>query len=190
MTKDSLGIAEAVKHWFPEHLYHEMSGNTQLIIMLILTLGQGIHFIKLCVLHARFAAQLEIEEMEVHSFHLPHSVPCQTMSLHAHGHFAPVSRKEILSVIEKSEQDLYKYEPALHIGTESVPKFKFCTHHVLMVACALYQHFSELRMEELIIMVVFKQFNKSHQIFEVQNTFPIMSVALPSAIVIFLVQLF
>ena len=110
-----------------------------------LTLGQGIHFIRLCVLHARFSAQLEIEEMEVHSFHLPHSMPCQTMSLRAHGHFSPVSRKEILSVIEKSEQDLYRYEPVLHVSTESVPKFKFCTHHVLTVACVFYQNFSELR---------------------------------------------
>ena len=137
MTKDSLGIAEAVKHWFPEHLYHEVSGNTQLTIMLILTLGQGICFIKLCVFHVRFAAELEIEEMEVHSFHLPH-------------------RKEILLAIEESEQDLYKYEPALHVGTESIPKFKFCTHHVLTIASTFYQNFTELRTEESIIMVVVK----------------------------------
>ena len=178
--KGSLGAAEAVKHWFTEHLYHEVSGNTQLTIMLILTLGQGICFIKLCVFHVRFAAELEIEEMEVHSFHLPHSAPCQKMFLRTHGYFAPMTRKEILLAIEESEQHLYKYEPALCVGTESIPKFKFCTHHVLTIASTFYQNFSEPRTEKSIIMVVVKRFNKS---LEVQNTFPIISVALPSAIV-------
>ena len=182
--KDSLGAAEAVKEWFTERLYQEVSEYTQLTIMLILTLGQGVRFVKFCVLRARFAAELEIEGMEVHSFHLPNSAPCQTTSLRAHGRFAPVTRKEILSAIEESEQDLYKYEPALRVGTESIPKFKFCAHHVLTVASAFYQNFSEPRMEESIIMVAVKRFNRS---LEVENTFPITSVALPSAIVSFLV---
>jgi hypothetical protein len=134
---------------FTEWLYHEVSAITQLSIILTLTSGQDVHFINICVIHSQFASELAIEEMEVHSFHLPQGVSCQTTSLLAHGSFVPVSRKETLSVIEQSEQGLYKYEPALQVGTESTPRFKICTHQVFTTACAPYQNFSELQMVAL-----------------------------------------
>jgi hypothetical protein len=85
-------------------------------------------FMKICVLRTRFASNLAIEEMSVHSYHLlkPGRPPGKATSLLTHGRFAPVNRKEILTVIEESEQDLYLYEPSMRVGTEPVPAFKFC----------------------------------------------------------------
>jgi len=189
--RDGTNLSEVVKQWFIGELYLEVSAIAQLAIMLILISGQGFYFIKMCVLCARFASQQAIQEMEIHSHHLPDGVLHQPASLLAHGRFAPVTRKEILSVIEESEQDLYKYEPVLQVGTEAVPKFKFCTHQVFITACGFFQNFSEPQMKDSIIMMAIKQYHKSLQsIHKVHNAFPIMSLALPSVIVSSLVQFF
>jgi hypothetical protein len=182
--KDGTNHSEAVKQWFIEQLYLEVSAIAQFAIMLILTSGQGSRFIKICVLRARFASQQAIQEMQIHSHHLSGGVPCQPASLLAHGRFAPVTRKEILSVIELSEQDIYKYEPALKAGTEDVPRFKFCSNQVFTAACGFFQNFSEPQVKDSIIIMAIEQAK------EVHNTFPIMSLALPSVIVSSLVQFF
>ena len=189
--RDGTNLSETVKQWFTEQLYLEVSAIVQLAIMLILTSGQGIRFIKMCVLRARFASQQAIQEMVIHSHHLPDGVPCQPASLLAHGRFAPVTRHQILSVIETHEQDLYKYEPALQTGTEAVPRFKFCTHQLFITACGFFQNFSEPQMENSIIMMAINQYHKSLQsLGEAHNAFPIMSLALPSVIVSSFIQFF
>ena len=90
----------------------------------------------------------------------------------------------VLWVIETFEQDLYKYEPALQTGMEAVPRFKFYTHQIFMAACGFFQHFTEPQMKNSIIMMAINQYHKSLQsLHEAHNTFPTMSLALPSAMV-------
>ena len=187
-------LSDAVRHWFVELLHKEVSailnlpsswGHAQ---MLTLPSGQSVRFTSICVLRARFASQVALEEMEVHGHHMP-GPPCKTSSLRTHGRFAPVHRKEILTMIEQSEQDIYLYDPTLQAGTDSsVPKFKFCTPQVLTTACGLYENFSQPFIKDSIISKALERHNISLQIQEGHNIFPIMSVALPTVIVSFLIQ--
>ena len=78
--RDGTNLQEAVKQWFTEQLYLEVSAIAQLAIMLILTSAQGFLFIKMSVLHAWFASQQAIKEMVIHGHHLPDGVPCQPAS--------------------------------------------------------------------------------------------------------------
>jgi hypothetical protein len=197
-ARGSETLVDVVKHWFTNQLYQEVSTIPNLpswchAQMLTLTSGQGTRFSKLCVLRARFASQQAIEEMEVHNHHLPHELPCERTSLRAH-RFSPVHRKEILTMIEESQQDLILYDPTLQDGTdESVPSFKFCTPQVLITACALFQNFSEpsTRPDSIILMAL-DQHNEALQPHESEghNVFPILSVAIPSVIVSFLIPFF
>ena len=93
--------------------------------------------------------------------------------------------------MENFEQDLYKYKPALQTGMEAVPRFKFCTHQVFRAACGFFQNFSEPQTENSIIMMAINEYHKSLQsLHEAHNTFPIISLALPSVIVSSFIEIF